>query len=216
MGIYRWYMEDGLSSPETNPGPEPESKLAVQAARTRARLIDATLELLPKHGFKKLSLDRIAAHVGMTKGAIYGSFPSKDALILAAIGSRQESRPDKLAWPQGREGSAKARMRRLAETILASESAAGPGGAASAEFLTYALGNPEMRARIEPLAALGYAQMEANILGLFAPEELVMPAASLAILLSATIPGLLFNRAIAPDAIPDDAVIAMFEGFARA
>jgi AcrR family transcriptional regulator len=209
-------MEHGLSSPESNPPVESESKLAAQAARTRARLIEATLELLPKYGFKKLSLDQIAAHVGMTKGAIYGSFANKDALILTAIGSRQESRPDKLAWPQERVGSAKARMRRLAETILASESAAGSGRAASAEFLTYALGNPQMRARIAPLAALGYAQMEANILGLFDPEELAMPVRSLAILLSATIPGLSFNRALAPDAIPDDAVIAMFEGFASA
>lgn len=204
-----------MSSPKSNDGGESQSKLAIQAAQTRARLLEATLELLPKYGFKKLSLDRIAAHVGMTKGAIYGSFPSKDALILAAIGSRQESRPDKLQWPTGRRGSAKSRMRRLARMILDSESAAGPGGAASAEFLTYALTSPEMRKRIAPLAAIGYQQMEGNILGLFDAEELVMPVHSLAILLSATIPGLMFNRAIAPDAIPDDAVIAMFEGFAR-
>lgn len=200
---------------DANPAGEPESKLAAQAARTRARLIEATLELLPKYGFKKLSLDRIAAHVGMTKGAIYGSFPSKDELILAAIGSRQESRPDKLVWPKGRNGSAKSRMRRLAETILASESTEGPGGEASAEFLAYALGNPEVRAQIAPLAELGYKRMEENILGLFTAEELVMPVRELAILLSATIPGLLFNRAIAPEAIPDESVFEIFEGLVR-
>lgn|GEM_PF-5306574 len=204
-----------MSNEESNEDRERQSKLARQAAETRARLLEATLELLPQYGVRKLSLDRIAAHVGMTKGAIYGSFPSKDALILAAIGSRRESRPDKLVWPKGRDGSARERMRRLAETVLATESAAGPGGAASAEFLTYALSNPEMRRRIAPLAAMGYKQMEENILGLFDPEELVMPVRALAVLLSATIPGLLFNRAIAPDAIPDDVVITMFEGFAR-
>lgn len=204
-----------MSTSNANSGDGPLSKLEAQAARTRQRLIEATLELLPRYGVKKLTLDRIAAHVGMTKGAIYGSFASKDELILAAVGSRQESRPDKLQWPQGRNGSPRKRMRALARNVLASETAAGEKGAASAEFLTYALSNADMRAKIAPLAAMGYRQMEENIRGLFAPEELVMPVRSMAILLSATIPGLLFNRAIAPDEITDEAIIAMFEGFVR-
>lgn len=208
-------MENALRTDKATDEEKNESKLAQQAAQTRARLIEATLELLPEYGFKKLSLDRIAAHIGMTKGAIYGSFPSKDALILAAIGSRKESRPDKLVWPSGREGSAKSRMHHLAEAVLATESAASPGGNASAEFLSYALSNPEMRKRIAPLAAMGYAQMEENIRGLFDEEELTMPVRSLAILLSATVPGLLYNRAIAREAISDEAIIAMFEGLAR-
>ena len=61
-----------------------DSKLAAKAAQTRRRLIDAALELLPKYGFHTLSLDMIATHMGMTKGAIYGSFPSKYALIMEA------------------------------------------------------------------------------------------------------------------------------------
>ncbi len=90
-----------------------DSKLAAKAAQTRRRLIDAALELLPKYGFHTLSLDMIATHVGMTKGAIYGSFPSKYALIMEALGTRPGLRPDRLDWPQGRHGSVRERMRRL-------------------------------------------------------------------------------------------------------
>ncbi|MFZ1989108.1 MAG: helix-turn-helix domain-containing protein [Alphaproteobacteria bacterium] len=192
----------------------PESKLAAQAAKTRARLIEATLELLPKYGFHKLSLDQVAAHVGMTKGAIYGHFENRDALILNALGSRPESRPDRMEWPKGREGSVKERMRKLGQAVLAARETAGPAAIAGLEFLLYAASNEHMKGFIAEAGRRGMAQMEENILGLFAPEELPMPVRSFAIMMQSMIPSLMYGKALSNDPPKDEDILAIFEGLA--
>jgi AcrR family transcriptional regulator len=52
-------------------------------AETRRALIDAAAELFAAQGMERTSLDEIAARVGLTKGAIYASFRSKEELIDA-------------------------------------------------------------------------------------------------------------------------------------
>lgn len=193
---------------------KPESKLAAQAAKTRARLIEATLELLPKYGLHKLSVDQVAAHVGMTKGAVYGHFESRDALILAAIGARPESRPDRMEWPKGREGSVKERMRKLGHAVLGARNTAGPAAVAGLEFLLYAANNEHMKPFIAEASRRGIAQMEENILGLFAPEELPMPVRSFAIMTQAMIPSLIYGKALSNDPPKDEDILAIFEGLA--
>lgn len=51
-----------------------------RAARTHKRFLDASADEFARHGYAGANLQRIAAHVGMTKGALYAHFPSKDAL----------------------------------------------------------------------------------------------------------------------------------------
>lgn len=197
-------------------GQKPESKLAAQAARTRARLIEATLELLPKHGFRKLSLDAIAAHVGMTKGAIYASFPSKDALIMAALGSRPESRPDLsgMNWPKGREGTVKERLHKLGLAVLEAMATAGPVAGASLELVALALSSEPVREHVASLRTRSLENMRQHVLDLFAPEELPMPVEAFALLLASLIPSLMYNRLLQGDGLHDDTVLAMFEGLA--
>src|SRR5215468_11092756 len=53
----------------------------VQAGRgTRARLLDAAIERLAEAG-PDATFDRIAADVGVTKGALYHHFASKEGLV---------------------------------------------------------------------------------------------------------------------------------------
>src|SRR5687767_12532343 len=52
-------------------------------ARTRARLLDAALELTRRDGFERTTLQAIAEHAGMTTGAIYGNFRNRDELFMA-------------------------------------------------------------------------------------------------------------------------------------
>lgn len=193
---------------------KPESKLAAQAARTRKRLLEATLELLPKYSFHTLSLDAIAAHVGMTKGAIYGSFPNKYALIMEALGTLPDLRPDRIAWPTGREGTPRERMRRLGEAVVASLRSSSPYAPASMELVLHMLTSKEGRKRRKQIGLDMRAGIEARLHDLFAPEELTMPPRSVALALSLLVPGLMFARAFEGDAIDDETVIAMFEGFA--
>ena len=53
--------------------------------RTRRKLIETTLALVAERGFASVSLAEIAARAGMTTGAIYSNFGSKDDLMLAVM-----------------------------------------------------------------------------------------------------------------------------------
>jgi AcrR family transcriptional regulator len=194
--------------------PENDSKITPKRARTRARLLEATLELLRRDGLDGMSLDAIAAHVGVTKGAIYDNFPSKDALIVAAIMSRPQAGAGVLVWPTGRQGSVKSRLRRLGRAVLDGFGRSKGAAIGQAKFLLYALTHEEMRTRLGELAAFVPVGMEQQILGLFAPEELPTSTTDFAVMLNALIPGLMYARLLTPRAVSDDVVLRVFEGLA--
>jgi AcrR family transcriptional regulator len=54
-------------------------------AATRAGLLDAAEELFAERGFAGTSLADVAEAAGVSKGAIYHHFPSKDDLFLALL-----------------------------------------------------------------------------------------------------------------------------------
>ncbi|MFE7835514.1 TetR family transcriptional regulator [Streptomyces sp. NPDC057474] len=58
-----------------------------RASRTHERFLDASAEEFSRYGYTGANLQRIAAHVGMTKGALYAHFPSKDALATVFTSS---------------------------------------------------------------------------------------------------------------------------------
>ena len=49
--------------------------------RTREAIVTAAARLFARHGIEATSLDQIAEAAGFTKGAIYGTFADKRALI---------------------------------------------------------------------------------------------------------------------------------------
>jgi AcrR family transcriptional regulator len=194
--------------------PKPETSMAAKAAQTRARLMETALDLLGTREFRQMSLDAIAARAGVTKGAIYGHFKSKDDLLHAALFSQPEARPEQLAWPEGRKGTVKQRLRRLGEAVLTQRRESGRSAAIGAEFIVYALSDDRMRGAVGDRLNQTQADMEKRVLGLFAPEELPMPVESFALMLSALLPGLMFIRAFRGARMTDEQVLAMFEGLA--
>jgi len=56
-----------------------------RAVRTRARVLDAAAEEFSRYGYTDARLAAVVARVGMTKGALYGHFPSKAALAAALV-----------------------------------------------------------------------------------------------------------------------------------
>ena len=52
---------------------------------TRAKILDAALAVFGERGIAASSLNEVAAAAGLTKGAIYSSFASKDELVLAIM-----------------------------------------------------------------------------------------------------------------------------------
>jgi AcrR family transcriptional regulator len=61
---------------------------AERKLQTRAAIVDAAAALFAKQGIEATSLDRIAGTIGLTKGAVYSTFASKEELIDAVAESR--------------------------------------------------------------------------------------------------------------------------------
>ncbi|MFE3878834.1 TetR family transcriptional regulator [Kitasatospora sp. NPDC059146] len=60
-----------------------------RARRTREKVLTAAAEIFAAQGYESTTLNTVADRIGMTKGALYGHFPSKASLARALI---QESR----------------------------------------------------------------------------------------------------------------------------
>ena len=201
---------DGMSTQDTAP------RLSERRALTRRKLLDATLAIMGEGGLHGVSLDAVARRAGVTKGAIYDNFASKDAMIVAALASLPEEALAPIEWPRGRQGSARERMRRLGEAVLAGRGELEKGALGAAEFSLYALTHEDLRGRLAEITAMGPTRTKEHLLDLFAPDELPMPVEAFAVLLHCLIPGLAQFRAIAPRPPSRETVLAIFEGLARA
>jgi AcrR family transcriptional regulator len=71
---------------------KPTQRTRPPRAQTRARLLKAAGEVFAKHGYDRASLDDVAAAAGLTKGAVYSSFASKDELFYALMHERIDER----------------------------------------------------------------------------------------------------------------------------
>jgi len=58
---------------------------AAHKARSRARILEAARSLFRRHGFEGASIDQVMKQAGLTRGAFYAHFDSKDALIHAVM-----------------------------------------------------------------------------------------------------------------------------------
>jgi AcrR family transcriptional regulator len=95
--------------------------------RTRARLIEAAAELFAEQGFHGATLADVAGRAGMTTGAIYGNFKSKEELFLAIFEA-----PASGVDVQFRDGALlREQMRLLGEAVVAFMPTAGRAASCS-------------------------------------------------------------------------------------
>jgi AcrR family transcriptional regulator len=64
---------------------EKQSADSGQLTDTRTRILDAATRVFAEQGYANASLEKVAAAAGMTKGAVYWHFASKQDLFLAII-----------------------------------------------------------------------------------------------------------------------------------
>src|SRR5512139_3216729 len=58
-----------------------------RSEETRSRILESAIKLFSKRGYNKASVDDICAEAGISKGALYHHFESKQALFLALLDS---------------------------------------------------------------------------------------------------------------------------------
>ncbi len=56
-------------------------------AERRTEIVDAAIQLLGKYGVQGTTVSRIAAAVGIARGALYQHFPNREAVLEAALAS---------------------------------------------------------------------------------------------------------------------------------
>jgi TetR/AcrR family transcriptional regulator, transcriptional repressor for nem operon len=66
-----------------------------QVAEHRTRILDAAARLFRSRGFDDVTVAEVMKEAGLTHGAFYGHFPSKEVLVAEAVGQALPPAPDK-------------------------------------------------------------------------------------------------------------------------
>lgn len=178
--------------------------------RTRAALMDAALALTREKGFEQTTLKEVAERAGMTTGAIYGNFRNRDELFMA-LAERQWAaiRPRFTPGMTFRD-----LMRATAEAVIAALPERREAAVGALTFRAYALRHEEVRARFRDAMAAGFAGGAAWLGEVMGAEDLPMPPELLVVVINALIEGLVFQRFLTPELVPDAAILAAFEALA--
>ncbi len=71
-----------------------------KSAQTCANLSEAAITLFREHGVERVTIDDICARCGVTKGAFYHHFPSKDHIITYAVNHEMDRYIEERFHPQ--------------------------------------------------------------------------------------------------------------------
>ena len=179
--------------------------------RTRAKLLEAARALIREKGHEHTTLEEIAERAGMTTGAIYGNFKNRDDLFIA-LGQAY--------WapiqPKVKPGASVAEiMHAMADATIAALPDREAAAVGRLTGLAYTLTHEEMRAQVAKVTAESYAFGEQWLRGVVKKEELPMPAGQLVRVLHAMIEGLVLQRLLTPELIPDRVIRAAFAALAN-
>jgi AcrR family transcriptional regulator len=178
--------------------------------RTRATLLEATRELIRERGYEHTTLQAVADRAGMTSGAIYGNFKNRDDLFISLA---------EVYWapikPVIRPGTSFAeKMRALAKATIAAIPERETSAVGRLSGMAYALTNEELRAKVQEATAMSFASGAAWLRTVADDGGLPMPADLLVVVIHSLTEGLLFQRFLTPDLVPDAAFYAAFAALA--
>ncbi|MEP7000944.1 MAG: TetR family transcriptional regulator, partial [bacterium] len=156
------------------------------------------------------TLTDVAQRAGMTSGAIYGNFRNRDELFIALA---------EVYWapikPQFAPDSSFAeKMRALAEATLAAIPERRMAAVGRLTGMAYALTHDEMRAKVHEVTAANFAAGAAWVRAVAQERELPMPPEILVTVVHALTEGLLFQRFLTPELVPDEVFYAAFAAVA--
>lgn len=176
-------------------------------ARTRAQLIDAAATVFARRGFVAASLDEVAEEAGLTKGAVYSNFDSKEDLVQAVIEQRLNE-PLKHAaavidYSSGTsEEHAQAGARAFVDVVQQQREVF----LLALEMNIHVVRHPELL----PAFAARYREQLAEVADIISEhahksgDSLPLPANEMAIAVEALSQGIALHTLLDPDGVPDE------------
>jgi AcrR family transcriptional regulator len=175
--------------------------------RTRARLIEATLQVATERGLAGATLDAIAARAGMTKGAIYSNFAGRAELLVAARASKSIA----LAG-LGAEGPVP--LMALAEQLVTAIERARTEARFLGEYLAHAIADPELGRRVAADYERQFGVVGEAVARTYG-DGLGVPAKDLPVIIQSLSLGFLYQSLLTPQAVTRETVVAAFRLLAR-
>lgn len=178
--------------------------------RTRAKLLEAGRAVVREKGYERTTMEAVAQRAGMTSGAIYGNFKNRDELFIA-LGLAYWA-PIK---PRIRPGSTFAeKMQALAEATIAAIPERGAAAVGRLTGMAYALTNEAMREKVAETTAASYASGAAWLRSVIEDGDAPMAPELLVVVIHALTEGLVFQRLMTPELVPDAVFHAAFAALA--
>ncbi|MGV1047156.1 MAG: TetR/AcrR family transcriptional regulator [Solirubrobacterales bacterium] len=130
--------------------PEPTPRRRPRRAEVRQRLLDAAGEAFAALGYDASSIDEIARRAGLTKGAVYSNFESKEALFFALLGEQVTARIALVEGLRPAEQPAAEGIRAIGDALMAAVADDPEWQLLFIEFWQRSIRDPEARERFVP------------------------------------------------------------------
>jgi AcrR family transcriptional regulator len=134
---------------------------------TRQRLLEATVDCLIEHGWSGTTTTLVAEKAGVSRGAQLHHYPTKAALVLAAVEHLAARRAEEIRTEAA--GLPARRLGRAVELLAAAYT--GPLYVAALEVWVAARTDPPLRAALVPLEAHVGREMHRLAVDLFGADE---------------------------------------------
>lgn len=173
---------------------------------TRNRLIEAAAEVISQKGFAATSVDQVAEHAGLTKGAVYSNFASKEDLFLAVIDRHVSQRTETIAGVVDAGRSLGEQLAQGGQIFTAALAEDRKWFLLGLEYSIYAARKPD----VTPTLGRGYRQMRTQVADLIqrrADDQgrpLPVPADQLARAIFALSNGIALEKLGDPDGVSSE------------
>jgi AcrR family transcriptional regulator len=176
-----------------------------KAARTRHRVLGAAGAVFSRRGYHHATLREIAEEAGVSKGALYYNFASKEDLFLALLDVRMDERLREIEGVFDTGSPEEGRVDRAALDYVENLKRNRDWIALFFEFMAHAARDGEFGERFSERFKTFWALL-AEVVEHRAREldvELPLPAEHLAIAIDVTGVGFMLARIVDPDRVPD-------------